>query len=262
MRHTNLDRLGIDTIREVICGEVRTRVREHAELQLRTPGDSDEYRTLTGYPAVFDQETVLYEGKRFVVKEKIAHNAFSDCLSDDCHLNYVHESASAMARNGISGVGGMELSQDHHGLRVYSQLPVDDVDVQRLVPKMERKVVDQMSFKFRLEDEELHRFTDENDREVYLYTVKKVARLYDVCVAPLGAYPTTEAALRSALAAQASGRAPISDDGAGRESLEGRAPGAGSEGGEGRSEEGSRTRALLLAEAQAAELTFRTRKES
>lgn len=264
----DLDQLGIENIRAVLCGDLRTRVRENAELQWRVPGEAgaaDEYRTLTGYPSVFMQPTVLYSGKRYVVMEQIARGAFDDVLKDDCHLNYVHESASAMARNNLNGVGGMQLSVDEHGLRVFAQLPLDDWDVQRLAPKMDRGVVNQMSFQFYVGDEGYQVYTDEEDREVCLYTIKKVSRLLDVCVAPLGAYPTTEAALRSVFGAQLSGRAlPSPGDSAGREASEGRAAtdgdaaGVGSE--EGRSDEGSHD-AALRAEAQAAVFRFRPRRD-
>ena len=256
----DFDALGINNIRSVLCGEVRTRSR-HSELQWRVPGDADNYRLLTGYPAVFNSITTLYEGKRWVLQEQIAPGAFDDVLSDDCHLNYVHESASAMARNGIAGIGGMELSVDDHGLRVHAKLPLDDLDVQRLAPKMDRGVVDQMSFAFTVAEEEAYIFTDERDREVTLYTIKKVKRLYDVCVAPIGAYSQTEAALRSVFAVQLSGRS-SEGHGAldGRSSAEGE--GEGREDGAGRSkQEGSRVLRKLLAEGDAARFSFSPRKE-
>lgn len=257
----DFDLLGIENIRAIVCGDVRTRVRDDAELQWRVPGEpgeADKYRVLTGYPAVFNAVTTLYEGKRYVIQEKIAEGFFDDVLSNDCHLNYVHESASAMARNGLQGIGGMTLSVDAHGLRVYAQLPLDDWDVQRIAPKMDRGVVNQMSFAFTPAEEDLHIFTDEQDREVHLYTLKKCRRMFDVCVAPLGAYSQTEAALRSVFAAQLNGRAPI---GAGLDASGSRAAkdGAGAGSGERRSNEGART--LLLAEGQAAVFRYRERKE-
>ncbi len=260
--YDDFDHLGIENIRAVLCGDIRTRVRDNADVELRVPGEPDaDYRVLTGYPAVFNVETTLYEGKRYVLREQIAPGAFDDVLTDDCHLNYVHESASAMARNKLEGVAGMNLSADEHGLRVFAQLPLDDLDVQRLIPKMKRGVVNQMSFAFTIADEELHQFTDEQEREVSLYTITKVKRLYDVCVAPLGAYSQTEAALRSVFAAQLNGRSLTAGGSEGQDALEGRSQ-EGSEGGEGRSQEGSRERAVLLAEAEAVLLTLRPRKEA
>lgn len=255
----DFDTLGIENIRAVVFGDLRTRVRSHAGMEWRTPGDSDNYRVLIGYPAVFNEIATLYESKHYVLQERIAPGAFDGVLADDCHLNYVHESASAMARNGISGIGGMELSVDKRGLRVYAALPLDDLDVQRLAPKMDRGVVDQMSFAFTVAEEHRSVSEDEQGREVSLYTITKIQRLYDVCVAPIGAYSQTEAALRSVFAVQISGRV------VGREALDGRSSAIGDdegcEDGAGRSEEGSRVLRKLLAECDAANLMFIPREE-
>lgn len=254
----DLDVLGIENIRAVLCGEVRTRQREHAEVEWRVPGDpsAGDVRILTGYPAVIGQETVLYEGKSFVMKEVIAEGFFDNVLQDDCHLNYVHESASAMARNGLTGPGGMELSVDAHGLRVYAQLPMDDLDVQRLAPKMDRGVVDQMSFAFTVAQEDLTITTDEDEREVYLYTLRECKRLYDVCVCPLGAYSQTEALLRNVFAAQLEGRSVE-----GLKALTVREDAtSGPEGGDGRSTEGRR--GAVIADGLVVLSRFTAREES
>lgn len=262
----DLDVLGIDNIRAVICGEIRTRERANAEIQWRVPGDPGkaDTRTITLYPAVFGQETVLYESAHFVVKEVIAPGFFDDVLGDDCHLNYVHESPSAMARNrphmppSADGIGCLDLSVDAHGLRAFAILPMDDVDVQRIEPKMRRSVVDQASFAFRVAEEDYLETTDEMGRTVALYTLKKCRRLYDVCIAPLGAYPTTESVLRSLLNAQVGGRSLE-----GQPAVEGRSDDEGLEGGDDRSEdEGRREIVLREAEATAALLRFTPRREA
>lgn len=246
----DFDILGIENIRALLMGDVRIRERANAEIQWRTPGDPADanVRTCQGYPAVFNQITTLYEGKRYVLQEQISAGAFDDVLADDCHFNYVHESASAMARNGVQGPGGMDLSVDAHGLRVFARLPMDDLDVQRLAPKMDRGVVNQMSFAFSVAEEECHIFTDDQDREVHLYIITKVKRLYDVCVCPLGAYSQTEAMLRSVFAGQLAGRSIEGTPGG-----QGRAEEAGPEAGDGRADEAgcqyARDRLLLLMQA-------------
>jgi len=250
-----LDVLGVDAIRSVLCGDRRERVRDNAEILMREPGNGENSRNLVGYPSVFNQVTTLYSAANWEVREQIDVGAFDDVLADDCHLNYVHESASAMARNGLEGLGGMELSVDAHGLRVFARLPLDDIDVQRLIPKIERGVVNQMSFAFSVADEEYLRYTDEETgKEISLYTIKKLSRLYDVCVCPLGAYAQTEAALRSVLTGQSTGRSLEGPDGEEGRSQEG--PKAD----EGRSDEGSQTRAALMAEGLEAAAKFPVRE--
>ncbi|HEY5506411.1 MAG TPA: HK97 family phage prohead protease [Coriobacteriia bacterium] len=251
----DFDILGIDNIRAVLCGDIRTREREQAEIQWRVPGESGkaDTRTITLYPAVFNQETVLYESAQYVVKEVIAPGFFDDVLGDDMHLNYVHESPSAMARNrphmppSTDGVGCLDLSVDAHGLRAFAILPMDDVDVQRIEPKMRRSVVDQASFAFTVAEEDYMETTDGQGRTVSLYTLRKCRRLYDVCVAPLGAYSQTEALLRSVFATQVSGRSQEGHEIVPVRSQEGQ------EGGEGRAQAGRpRKRAALLAESTVA----------
>jgi len=194
--------LSPDVIRAFYYGDRRVRDRQHAEVKWRASGDPQKanVRILTGYPAVFNQPTILYESKDFVIRETIAPGFFDDVLEDDCHLNINHESSSAMCRNGIDGPGGMRLTVDAHGLRVFAQVPMDDLDAQRLAPKMDRGVIDQMSFAFSVEREDLLITEDEQGREVYDYTLIKCRRLYDVAVCPLGAYSQTEAMLRSVFA--------------------------------------------------------------
>lgn len=201
MLDNDLDTLGVETLRAFYCGDVRLRDRLQAEIKWRESGNPDtpDVWTLTGYPSVTNTWTTLYESKRFVIREQIRGGAFADVLGDDCHLNYSHQSPSAMCRNNLTGPGGMELSEDGHGLRVHALVPKDDIDAQRLAPKMKRGVVDQMSFAFSVGDEECRSYVDDDGRDVYDYTITKVARLYDVTVCPLGAYSGTEAMLRSAL---------------------------------------------------------------
>lgn len=183
----------------------QVRVREQAEIEWRMPGDPEQkdVRNLIGYPAVFNQPTILYEGRDFVIREVIAEGFFDGVLEDDCHLNYVHESGSAMCRNNPhmppekrGGAGSMELSADAHGLRMYAKVPMNDPDAQRMAAKMDNGVVDQMSFAFTVKSEDYLR-TEEDGRTIHEYTLRECGRLYDVTVCPLGAYSQTEAALRT-----------------------------------------------------------------
>lgn len=196
---------GAEALREIRSGK-QVRSRSHAEIKWRASGDPDmkDVRILTGYPAVFDQATVLYEDDYCLVRETVAPEFFDDVLADDCHLNYVHESGSAMCRNNPcmapqfqGGPGSMELSTDNHGLRLFARIPMNDIDAQRMAPKMDNGVVDQMSFAFTVDEEDLLQTTGDDGRTIFDYTLRKCGRLFDVTVCPLGAYSQTEAALRS-----------------------------------------------------------------
>lgn len=265
LERVDLDLLGVENIRSVLCGDVRVRERMHADVKWRASGDPEkkDVRLLTMYPAVFNQVYTLYEGKSFVIQEQVDPGFFDDVLEDDCHLNYGHQSVSAMCRNNPhlplekrDGPGSMDLSVDGVGLRVYAQIPMNDLDAQRLAPKMDNGVVDQSSYAFTVAEEDFLSTTDDQGRSLYLYTLKKCARLYDVCVCPLGANEGTQAALRS-LAGQLAGRSSE-----GIANVPGRSPVEGPEAAEGRSTEGSlaKERALLEVESALAVLQFRPRK--
>ena len=124
-----IDQLGLEVIRSVYFGDVRLRDRAQADVKWRASGDPDkaDVRILTGYPAIFSQRYTLYESDQYIITEEVAPGFFDDVLANDCHLNIGHDANTAMARNGIKGAGGMELSVDAHGLRVYAQLPMDDL---------------------------------------------------------------------------------------------------------------------------------------
>lgn len=235
--------LEADVIRSLFYGDVRLRERNHAEIKWRASGDPETpgVRNLTGYPAVFGQVYTLYEGESYIITEEVIPGFFDDVLEDDCHLNYNHERPSAMCRNAPhmpegsrDGPGSMDISVDAHGLRVHARIPMDDLDAQRLAPKMDRGVVDQMSYAFTVAEEDRLETKDADGRYRIHYTLKKARRLLDVTVCPLGANAGTEVALRS-LAGQLMGRSSE-----GPPSVPSRADEAGTEAAvESRSDEGS-----------------------
>lgn len=194
-----------ELLRELREGK-QSRHRADCEIKWRASGDPDmkDVRILTGYPAVFNVPTILYEDPDIVIRETVAPGFFDNVLQDDCHLNYVHESGSSMCRNNPcmspdrqGGPGSMELSTDAHGLRLFARVPMNDPDSQRMSVKMDNGVIDQMSFAFSVDTEDFAGTKGEDGRTYYDYTLKKCRRLYDVTVCPLGAYSQTEAALRS-----------------------------------------------------------------
>jgi HK97 family phage prohead protease len=198
--------MGPDELREYFTGQKQVRARKDSEITWRASGDPEQkdIRILTGYPAVFDTPTTLYEDDNTIITETIAQGFFDSVLQDDCHLNYVHESGSAMCRNDPhmpagkqGGPGSMELSVDPHGLRLFAKVPMNDIDAQRMAPKMDNGVVDQMSFAFTVGREDCLSTQDEQGRQVYAYTLRECGQLFDVTVCPLGAYSQTEAQLRN-----------------------------------------------------------------
>lgn len=112
-----------------------------ATLELRDT-DSDRVR-VEGYAATFNQP---YEVGYFT--EQIDPAAFNRTLgrSPDVRLLIDHE-GQPLAR---TKSGTLELAPDSTGLHMRSDLDPADPDVQRIVPKMRRGDLDQMSFAFRV----------------------------------------------------------------------------------------------------------------
>jgi HK97 family phage prohead protease len=175
------------------------------DLEWRTPGDTgDGSYTFTGHAAVFGQPTTLYSGPGFAMTEEIAPGAFDEVLREnpDVHLNLNHDMSRVIARTGVKGVGQLELTVDSIGLRTFARLDSGDPDVVSLAAKMSRGLVDQMSFAFQIGQYELSTTVDEESGfETDHRVIRRVATLYDVCACAQGAYPTTDASLRSLCAA-------------------------------------------------------------
>lgn len=170
------------------------------DLAVRDAGETgDGSYTITGHAATTNREYVLWENDWMRVRERIAPTAFNNVLgrSDlDVHLNINHDMRYAMARTGVKGIGGLELSMDDVGLRTFARVSPKITFVTDLAEQMRLGVVDQMSFAFTIADET--RTAVEND-DFYdvLYEINEVGNLYDVCVCARGANPQTDSSLRS-----------------------------------------------------------------
>src|SRR5690242_7620889 len=140
-----------------------------------------------GYASVFNEP---YDMGPFL--EQVDRRAFDRTLSmqPDVRLLIDHE-GQPLAR---TKSGTLTLRTDDHGLHVHAPLDPSDPDVQRLLPKMRRRDLSEMSFAFRVPtggDE-----WDYSDRT--LRTLKELNLAGgDVSVVTYPASPTTEASLRS-----------------------------------------------------------------
>ncbi|MBT9156707.1 MAG: hypothetical protein DDT37_01695 [Firmicutes bacterium] len=196
--------LNAEQVRALFTPEVRTLAVPLGDLEWRESSSGDGSRILTGYAAVYEQEATLYTGTYFTLRERITTGAFNSVLTKnpDVHLTIGHDMTKAIARTGISGIGGLELQSDAHGLRVYARLNSHDPDVQSLAAKMDLKIMDQMSFSFRVlpAGQKFEVTTDEHGHETELRIITEISELFDVCICAKGAYTQTEASLRTLLA--------------------------------------------------------------
>jgi HK97 family phage prohead protease len=145
---------------------------------------SDGAPTLEGYASTFDQSYNMgwYE-------ERIAQGAFTKTLQEnpDVRLLINHEGLPL----GRTRSGTLQLSQDSTGLHVRSMLDPNDPDVQRLMPKIERGDVDQMSFAFGMVRQNWN--SDYSQRELTELSLADG----DVSIVTYPANPNTSVAFRS-----------------------------------------------------------------
>ncbi|MFI6249039.1 HK97 family phage prohead protease [Streptomyces sp. NPDC051016] len=145
---------------------------------------------LTGYASVFNSPYDVYGGPPYGWTEVVDPKAFDTTLASraDAHL-LINHTGMPLAR---TKSGTLQLSTDSTGLHVEAGLDPSDPDVQALVPKMRRKDMDEMSFGFRVKDDEWNEdYTERRLLEVSLHKG-------DVSVVNFGANPATSAQLNSA----------------------------------------------------------------
>lgn len=194
-------------------------------------GTGDGSWTMEGYAAVTEQETTLYDLSWIRVREEVARGAFLGVLGRLArgdglvHFNFGHDMNSSVASSAVTAgqIGGLELTEDDHGLRFFARVDPNDPDAQRMAVKMQRGVVNQASFAFTIGAEELVEDVT-NDPEAVAageplwdekWRILDIKDLFDVCACPQGAYPQTESYVRS-LAAASLGRTGFDPAGHGR----------------------------------------------
>jgi len=144
--------------------------------------DGNGGRIVTGYAAVFNSPTRLWEE----LDEVIAPGAFATAISDsDVRCLFDHDWGKVLGR---TKSGTLKLEEDDHGLRFEVELPKTSV-ADDLIESMNRGDINQCSFGFW------------PTKESFDYSATPVVRtieeveLYEVSIVSLPAYEDTEATL-------------------------------------------------------------------
>lgn len=164
--------------------------RSGAPIEVRN--DDDALVLVAGYAAVFDDWTPI--GDWF--EECIATGAFEGRLEDDA-VFLINHGGLPLAR---VAAGTLKLSVDDRGLFMETELDPSDPDAARVIPKIRRGDLSQMSFAFTVAREEWDDTGDIPRRKIL-----EIGQLIDVAVVNNGAYPNTEIGLRSLEAHRAEG---------------------------------------------------------
>lgn len=158
--------------------------RSGLPVEVRAEGDGKV--VVEGYAAVFDQPTNIGD----VFTEVVARGAFKSALKRGDDVEFlINHGGLPLAR---STAGNLTMREDDKGLWIRAELDPGDPDVQRIVPKMRGKMLDQMSFAFQATGQRWDTPADGPD----VRTITDVV-LYDVSIVNRGAYPQTSIALRS-----------------------------------------------------------------
>jgi len=156
-------------------------IRKLTGQQIRMEGDTIK---VSGYAATFGDVTSI--GGYF--DEVIERGAFKDAIGRDDVRFLINHDGLPLAR---TASGTLTLREDEKGLFMETELDASDPDVQRIVPKMERGDLNEMSFAFMPTVQEW----DESG-ETPLRKIKE-AELFDVAIVTYPAYNSTEIGLRS-----------------------------------------------------------------
>ena len=159
--------------------EIRT--FDITNLTTRSEEDS-QTQIVTGYAAVFNSPTELWDGLNEVIKP----GAFSRALANsDVRCLFDHDWGKVLGR---TKSGTLKLEEDEKGLRFEVELPNTTI-ANDLIQSMTRGDINQCSFGFYPTEE-----TWDYNSEPVLRTINEV-ELYEVSIVSLPAYEDTEAAL-------------------------------------------------------------------
>ena len=125
--------------------------RKAAPLEFRDDSSDANTVVLEGYAATFSPYDCYGGVERGGWVEEISPRAFDVTLKQnpDVQLLLNHEGLP-LAR---TTSGTLKLSNDRHGLKVRALLDKSDPDVQRIMTKMRRGDLNEMSFAFRVKDQ-------------------------------------------------------------------------------------------------------------
>lgn len=161
----------------------RERREFNGGLELRDDAGGTTKR-MTGWAAKFD---VLSEPLGNF-RERIRRGAFAKSLATADVRLLVNHDGMPLAR---TKSGTLKLFEDSVGLRFEAKLDAGDPDVQRLVPKMKRGDLTQMSFGFFTKRDSW----DRSDPQRPVRILEEV-EIFDISIVTFPAYPQTEAEIR------------------------------------------------------------------
>ena len=156
------------------------------------PFDEENKYKVRGYATTYNEPYTLYSDEKMEIREQVAPDAFADADMSDVIMQYNHEGrVFARTRNNT-----LSLTSDEHGLLIEANLGETEIGRQ-LFEEINGGYTDRMSFGFTVDKDEVEENREKGKRTVYLRTITRVGKLFDVSAVSIPANDGTEISARS-----------------------------------------------------------------
>ena len=156
------------------------------------PFDEEKRYRVRGYATTYNEPYTLYSDDDIEIREQVAPEAFEKADMSDVIMQYNHEGrVFARTRNNT-----LSLTSDEHGLLIEADLGGTEIGRQ-LFDDIDGGYTDRMSFGFTVDADEVSEEREKGKRTIYLRTITRIGKLYDVSAVSIPANDGTEISARS-----------------------------------------------------------------
>lgn len=156
------------------------------------PFDEERRYRVRGYATTYNEPYTLYSDDDIEIREQVAPEAFEKADMSDVIMQYNHEGrVFARTRNNT-----LSLTSDEHGLLIEADLGGTEIGRQ-LFDEIDGGYTDRMSFGFTVDADEVSEEREKGKRTIYLRTITRIGKLYDVSAVSIPANDGTEISARS-----------------------------------------------------------------
>lgn len=159
-------------------------------LEVKEESENDSF-LVRGYATTFNEPYTLYDTDEYEIREQVHQDAFKECDMSDVIMQYDHE-GRVFAR--LSN-NTLQLDTDEHGLLIEANLGGTTIGRQ-LYEEIKGGYTSKMSFGFTVTEDSVDELKNGSKR-VYLRTIRKIGKLYDVSAVSLPANDATSISSRS-----------------------------------------------------------------
>lgn len=161
------------------------------EIRKKEENEADQDFKVKGYATTYNEPYVLCSFDDCEIREQVDPSAFDECDMSDVIMQYDHMGRvfARISNNTLS------LTSDEHGLLIEADLGGTEIGRQ-LYEEIKGGYTSKMSFGFTVDDDKVEEFT-EDDKRIYMRTITRIGKLYDVSAVSLPANDGTEISART-----------------------------------------------------------------